>query len=453
MALNQPQYRLKWNSFNQNLSEVFQNMLIHENLCDCTIACDGASIKAHKMVLAASSPYFYNLFVANPCKHPIVILKDVIFADLKSIIDFIYTGEVNVPQDQLSSLLKTAETLRIKGLTEVRDKQDSSPIRSGGSNSSVGVKGQETVQSMIARNRRRKRKANPSINHYNNNNNNDSNQSVKLSDNLDISGNLTSDEELVISGSQSLLAVTGANRNNNNNNNNNINISGNTVKAGVNYSNYRNKQFKVQKFSPKINEITVKVENRDSLCMDDIEPIKLLEQSMSTPEDTGVEYSGANDSDSSKAIVPIDLQEDDDDDDNELQEISLSDENLDQNDQQIVNDWPEIDSTQIGRFRPYSSSSFTTPQTIEEYERLLAQIQANNMTTCPVCCKTFLKKSKLIRHYHTHFSNFRPKFSCGSCGKLFTTQDWCKRHAISCQTKVTVDNNNSNTGSTGMAYD
>ena len=64
------------------------------------------------MVLAACSPYFQSLFLSNPCKHPIVILKDVRFVELKAIIDFMYRGEVNVSQDQLSALLKTAETLK-----------------------------------------------------------------------------------------------------------------------------------------------------------------------------------------------------------------------------------------------------------------------------------------------------------------------------------------------------
>ncbi|RWS05165.1 Protein bric-a-brac 1-like protein [Dinothrombium tinctorium] len=75
------------------------------------------------MVLAACSPFFQSLFMSNPCKHPIVILKDVRFVDLKAIIDFMYRGEVNVSQDQLSALLKTAETLKVKGLAEVTEKQ------------------------------------------------------------------------------------------------------------------------------------------------------------------------------------------------------------------------------------------------------------------------------------------------------------------------------------------
>lgn len=108
-------YCLKWNNYQSNMSEVFQNMLLNENLCDVTLACEGASVKAHKMVLAACSPFFQSLFMSNPCKHPIVILKDVRFIDLKALIDFMYRGEVNVSEEQLSAFLKTAETLKVKG--------------------------------------------------------------------------------------------------------------------------------------------------------------------------------------------------------------------------------------------------------------------------------------------------------------------------------------------------
>lgn len=119
----QQHFCFKWNNYQANMSEVFHNMLLNENMVDVTIACEGASIKAHKMVLAACSPFFQNLFMTNPCKHPIVILKDVRFIDLKATIDFMYKGEVNVSQDQVSSLLKTAETLKVKGLSDITEKQ------------------------------------------------------------------------------------------------------------------------------------------------------------------------------------------------------------------------------------------------------------------------------------------------------------------------------------------
>ncbi len=120
------QYCLKWNNHTNNMVKVFNQLLDDQNFVDVTLACDGASIKAHKMVLSACSTYFKDLFVTNPCKHPIVILKDMRFDDLKAIINFMYCGEVNVSQSQLGALLKTAEILKVKGLTEVNDKQTDS---------------------------------------------------------------------------------------------------------------------------------------------------------------------------------------------------------------------------------------------------------------------------------------------------------------------------------------
>ncbi|XP_013776958.1 protein tramtrack, beta isoform-like isoform X3 [Limulus polyphemus] len=113
------QFCLKWNNHHSNMLSVFEQLLNNEALVDVTLACEGHSLKAHKVVLSACSPFFQTLFVDNPCKHPIVIMKDMRYVDMKAIIDFIYHGEVNVSQDQLSALLKTAETLKVKGLAEV----------------------------------------------------------------------------------------------------------------------------------------------------------------------------------------------------------------------------------------------------------------------------------------------------------------------------------------------
>ena len=118
------QFCLKWNNHTNNLIRTFTEMISGESFTDVTLACDGLSIKAHKMVLSACSNYFRDLFLSTPCKHPIVILKDMKYEDLRAIIDFMYRGEVNVSQNNLGALLKTAEVLRVKGLTEVTDQQE-----------------------------------------------------------------------------------------------------------------------------------------------------------------------------------------------------------------------------------------------------------------------------------------------------------------------------------------
>jgi hypothetical protein len=65
----------------------------------------------------------YEILQNNPSKHPIIILKDVPFNHLQSILEFMYAGEVNVPQDNLPAFLKTAERLKVKGLTEGNNSQ------------------------------------------------------------------------------------------------------------------------------------------------------------------------------------------------------------------------------------------------------------------------------------------------------------------------------------------
>ncbi|KAJ3641189.1 hypothetical protein Zmor_027704 [Zophobas morio] len=113
-------YCLRWNNHQSNLLGVFSQLLRDESLVDVTLACsEGHSIRAHKVVLSACSSYFQTLFVDHPSRHPIVILKDVRFAELRTLIEFMYKGEVNVEYCQLSALLKTAESLKVKGLAEM----------------------------------------------------------------------------------------------------------------------------------------------------------------------------------------------------------------------------------------------------------------------------------------------------------------------------------------------
>nr|XP_022918169.1 protein tramtrack, alpha isoform-like isoform X2 [Onthophagus taurus] len=113
------QYCLKWNNHQPNFISVFSSLLNSESLVDVTLSAEGRHVQAHKLVLSACSSYFQSLFTMNPCQHPIVILKDVKFTDLKVMVDFMYYGEVNVSQEQLPHILKTAEMLKIKGLAEV----------------------------------------------------------------------------------------------------------------------------------------------------------------------------------------------------------------------------------------------------------------------------------------------------------------------------------------------
>ncbi|CAG2063067.1 unnamed protein product, partial [Timema podura] len=111
------EFCLRWRCYQQQLSEAFRTLLNRELLVDVTLACEGRSLRAHRAILSACSNYFQDLFEENTHSHPIVILKDVTFEELESLIHFMYNGEVTVKNECLPGFLRTAETLQIRGLT------------------------------------------------------------------------------------------------------------------------------------------------------------------------------------------------------------------------------------------------------------------------------------------------------------------------------------------------
>ncbi|KAG6804128.1 sex determination protein fruitless-like [Apis mellifera caucasica] len=111
------QFSLKWNNFSNNLTSGFLNHFTENDLVDVTLAVEGQLLQAHKLVLSICSPYFKNIFKENPCQHPVIILKDMKYAEIESLLKFMYQGEININQEDLSTFLKVAQTLQIRGLT------------------------------------------------------------------------------------------------------------------------------------------------------------------------------------------------------------------------------------------------------------------------------------------------------------------------------------------------
>ncbi|XP_023708847.1 broad-complex core protein isoforms 1/2/3/4/5 isoform X2 [Cryptotermes secundus] len=115
---------LTWNSFTDNIVSSLESSYGDGDFVDVTLACEGESIKAHKLVLSACSQYLKRLLKENPCPHPIIILKDVGLAELKDLLIYMYHGEVRVEQERIAKLLHTAQILEIRGLRDINQKLD-----------------------------------------------------------------------------------------------------------------------------------------------------------------------------------------------------------------------------------------------------------------------------------------------------------------------------------------
>ncbi|KAL0106755.1 hypothetical protein PUN28_015360 [Cardiocondyla obscurior] len=119
MDSHQQQFCLKWNSFGSNLATTFSNLFKSESLTDVTLFCEGVTFKAHRLILAACSKHFQELFEGLPPSPAglIVILDGTSAHNMASLLEFMYRGEVHVSQESLSSFLKAAEYLQVKGLS------------------------------------------------------------------------------------------------------------------------------------------------------------------------------------------------------------------------------------------------------------------------------------------------------------------------------------------------
>ena len=122
--MNSEKFCLRWNDFQANISEAFNEIRDEKDFFDVTLACGNEQVQAHKLILSACSPFFRNILRSNPHQHPLLYLKGVQFTDLQAVLNFMYHGEVNVAQEELNSFLAVAEDLMVKGLTQNSNSKD-----------------------------------------------------------------------------------------------------------------------------------------------------------------------------------------------------------------------------------------------------------------------------------------------------------------------------------------
>lgn len=108
---------IKWTGFQDNVSGSLGTVQEDGDFSDVTLVCDDdQQIKAHKVILAASSSVFKSMLKRTGHPHPLIFLRGVTAKDLASVMDFIYRGEVTVSQEDLQDFLSTAEDLQVTGV-------------------------------------------------------------------------------------------------------------------------------------------------------------------------------------------------------------------------------------------------------------------------------------------------------------------------------------------------
>ena len=130
---------LKWNDFQDNTITSFGSLRNDRDFSDITLVCeDGQQVEAHKVILAASSPFFHTMLRRNKHPHPMIYMRGVTSEDLGAIVDFLYFGEANVYQEKIDAFMAIAEELNLKGLTgngnDVNVKTEEEEVHKGNTN-------------------------------------------------------------------------------------------------------------------------------------------------------------------------------------------------------------------------------------------------------------------------------------------------------------------------------
>ncbi|XP_066970721.1 zinc finger and BTB domain-containing protein 14-like isoform X7 [Macrobrachium rosenbergii] len=107
---------LNWNNHGATFCHTLAALRGKDKYTDVTVSCEGNFYQVHKLVLSTCSEYFEKIFENTPCKHPVIVLRDVQCDELESLLNYMYKGVVSVAQSDLSRLIKVAELLQIKGL-------------------------------------------------------------------------------------------------------------------------------------------------------------------------------------------------------------------------------------------------------------------------------------------------------------------------------------------------
>ena len=103
-----------------NILHVLSQLYTDRHLCDVTLVVNGHEFPAHRVILAAGSPYFSAMFtnahLESTQSH--IILNDIEVSTLESILAYIYTAKLDITESNVQSLLGAASILQITSVVD-----------------------------------------------------------------------------------------------------------------------------------------------------------------------------------------------------------------------------------------------------------------------------------------------------------------------------------------------
>ena len=115
---------VSWNNFQNVAKDMFRQLKSDTDFTDVTLVSeDLVHIRAHKVILAASSDLFQAILRNTSSPNSLLYLKGVHHDHLEALMTFVYDGEVEVEEKNLEELMRVAMELQVKGLFKENDEE------------------------------------------------------------------------------------------------------------------------------------------------------------------------------------------------------------------------------------------------------------------------------------------------------------------------------------------
>ena len=116
---------LLWNDFELSAPNTLRQLWNDKDFTDVTLATvDDCQVTVHKVILSSCSEFFKKILLNNPHQNLLLYLKDIEHKYLMMVMQFIYLGECDVGQEDLTQFLNTGKELQISGLMETLDLEE-----------------------------------------------------------------------------------------------------------------------------------------------------------------------------------------------------------------------------------------------------------------------------------------------------------------------------------------
>ena len=123
-------FSLHWNDFKLNAISSFSKLRASSEFNDVTLVGDDHKIiSAHKVILSSCSEYFKSILIKHVHSNPLLCLDGVNSKDIENVLDFIYTGELQIFQEDLDRFLHIVQKLKLDGLIGKQDDPTSTVMK------------------------------------------------------------------------------------------------------------------------------------------------------------------------------------------------------------------------------------------------------------------------------------------------------------------------------------